>query len=102
MKSAYQEQIVRVLYMLERPLEADKEKGIDRPIYYISRLAMEETITLIYNLSSMLSVIEEKSIEAFNNPDTRDINLYRAQKLAEIFQIFEYNGSTIERSGKDE
>lgn len=44
-----------------------------------------------------LSRIEEIAREAFNQPDTADIDLYRAQKLAEIFQIFEYNGSTIPR-----
>lgn len=49
-----------------------------------------------------LDEIENIAREAFSDPDTRDINLYRAQALAKIYQIFEYNGSTIERSGKDE
>lgn len=42
-----------------------------------------------------LQEIERIARLAFNNPDTQDINLYRAQALAKIFQIFEYNGATI-------
>jgi hypothetical protein len=49
-----------------------------------------------------LDRIEKMVRDAFNSPETRDENLYRAQALAKIYQIFEYNGSTIERSGKDE
>lgn len=49
-----------------------------------------------------LNEIEKIARDAFDNPDTLSINLYRAQALAKIYQIFEYNGSTIERSGKDE
>lgn len=44
-----------------------------------------------------LNRIETLAREAFADPETLDINLYRAQKLAEIYQIFEYNGSTIPR-----
>ena len=46
-----------------------------------------------------LRKIEEITREAFNNPDTLDINLYRAQALANIFHIFEY-GEALE--GKSE
>lgn len=38
-----------------------------------------------------LSKIESIAREAFSDPDTQDINLYRAQALARIFQIFEYD-----------
>ena len=44
-----------------------------------------------------LLAIEKIAREAFNDPDTQDINLYRAQKLADIFAIFEYDGATIEK-----
>ena len=44
-----------------------------------------------------LQEIERISREAFSNPETQDINLYRAQKLADIFAIFEYNGATIKK-----
>lgn len=44
---------------------------------------------------SKLKEIEKIAREAFSNPDTQDINLYRAQALAKIFQIFEYKGATI-------
>ena len=42
-----------------------------------------------------LQAIEKITREAFNNPDTRDINLYRAQALANILAVFEYDGATI-------
>lgn len=40
---------------------------------------------------SLLSEIETIARDAFNDPETLDINLYRAQALARIFQLFEYN-----------
>lgn len=49
-----------------------------------------------------LNKIEQIARGAFNNPDTQDINLYRAQKLADIFAIFEYNGATIQPSRSSE
>lgn len=42
-----------------------------------------------------LKAIEKITREAFNNPETRDINLYRAQALANILAVFEYDGATI-------
>lgn len=48
-----------------------------------------------------LQEIERIAREAFSNPDTLDINLYRAQALAKIFQIFEYNGATIGEAKED-
>lgn len=94
------EKLDRVLAMLNRPLEMD-EKG-KLPFYYIGRQALEETASTIKELGFWLKQIENIAREAFSDPDTRDINLYRAQALAKIYQIFEYNGSAIERSGKDE
>ena len=47
----------------------------------------------------MLTEIEKITREAFNNPDTQDINLYRAQALANILAIFEYDGATIKEEG---
>ena len=48
-----------------------------------------------------LQEIERIARESFSNPDTLDINLYRAQALAKIFQIFEYNGATIGEAKED-
>lgn len=94
------EKLDRVLAMLNRPLEMD-EKG-KLPFYYIGRQALEETSGTIKELGFLLKEIEKIARDAFDNPDTLSINLYRAQALAKIYQIFEYNGSAIERSGKDE
>ena len=44
-----------------------------------------------------LQEIERIAREAFSDPETQDINLYRAQALAKIFQIFEYDGATIKK-----
>lgn len=44
-----------------------------------------------------LQEIERIAREAFNDPETQDINLYRAQALANIYAIFEYDGATIKR-----
>ncbi len=38
-----------------------------------------------------LDKIEQIAREAFSDPETQDLNLYRAQALARIFQIFEYD-----------
>lgn len=44
-----------------------------------------------------LKTIEDIARDAFNDPETLDINYYRAQALANIYAIFEYNGTTIKR-----
>lgn len=44
-----------------------------------------------------LEQIERIARDAFSDPDTQDINLYRAQALAKIFQIFEYDGATLKK-----
>ena len=33
--------------------------------------------------------------QAFGDPETEDINLYRAQALANIYAIFQYDGKTL-------
>ena len=50
--------------------------------------------TLLSEATEKLDKIEKITREAFNNPDTRDINLYRAQALANILAIFEYDKAT--------
>lgn len=45
--------------------------------------------------NTYLRAIENITRKAFDNPETQDINLYRAQALANILAIFEYNGETI-------
>lgn len=42
-----------------------------------------------------LKTIEDITREAFNNPNTLNIELYRSQALANIFAIFQYNGATL-------
>lgn len=49
---------------------------------------------------SLLSEIETIARDAFNNPETLDINLYRAQALARIFQLFEYNNEEAADNGE--
>lgn len=49
---------------------------------------------------SLLSEIEKIARDAFNDPDTLDINLYRAQALARIFQLFEYNNEEAADNGE--
>lgn len=44
-----------------------------------------------------LEQIERIARDAFSDPETQDINLYRAQALAKIFQIFEYDGATLKK-----
>lgn len=49
---------------------------------------------------SLLSEIETIARDAFNDPETLDINLYRAQALARIFQLFEYNNEEAADNGE--
>lgn len=49
---------------------------------------------------SLLSEIETIARDAFNDPETLDINLYRAQALARIFQLFEYNNEEEADNGE--
>ena len=67
-----------------------------------STISADEAIKRIEDIVSSKSrrrllVIEKIAREAFNDPDTQDINLYRAQKLADIFALFEYDGATINK-----
>ena len=54
-----------------------------------------ETFDLAIKALRNIDKIEEITREAFNNPETQDINLYRAQALANILAVFEYDGATI-------
>lgn len=58
-------------------------------------LNKDERLSVSKRANQILEKIEEIAREAFNSPVTGDINLYRAQKLADIFAIFEYDGATI-------
>ena len=44
-----------------------------------------------------LEQIEKIARDAFDNPETLSIPLYRAQALARIYQIFEYDGATLKK-----
>lgn len=89
------ERINRVLAMLYGPLRMDEKAQL--PFYYIGRQALEETVNAIVDLRSWLDNIERIARDAFSDPETQDINLYRAQALAKIFQIFEYDGATLKK-----
>lgn len=56
---------------------------------------MSNLFSLLQEANKKLNAIERIARDAFNNPATQDINLYRAQALANILAIFEYNGATI-------
>lgn len=43
--------------------------------------------------SEKLAKIEQICKEAFSDPETQDINLYRAQALANIYHLFLYDMS---------
>lgn len=58
---------------------------------------IESIINSINEDTIKLQEIERITRAAFNNPETQDINLYRAQALANILAVFEYNGATIKR-----
>ena len=49
---------------------------------------------------SLLSEIETIARDAFNDPETLDINLYRAKALARIFHLFEYNNEEAADNGE--
>lgn len=65
----------------------------DLECYHSDRI--EELEEEIKEARGRLRAIEDITRKAFDNPETQDINLYRAQTLANIFAIFEYNGETI-------
>lgn len=45
-----------------------------------------------------LKTIGEICEQAFSDPETEDINLYRAQALANIYAIFQYDGKTLKEA----
>jgi hypothetical protein len=63
---------------------------------------LREILELLVELKASrikLQEIEKITREAFNNPETQDIDLYRAQALANILAVFEYDGATIKEEG---
>ena len=72
------------------------------PLIHEGRMSTEEYInvktalTLAVKSVRWLDEIEKKVRKAFADPDTEDITLHRAQVLADILAIFEYDGATIE------
>ena len=56
-----------------------------------------EILTELKEARIYLKTIEDIARDAFSDPETLDINYYRAQALANIYAIFEYNGTTIKR-----
>ena len=49
-----------------------------------------DDIEKIVKYLEALSKIKNITVDAFNNPETQDINLYRAQALANIKAVFVY------------
>ena len=56
---------------------------------------MSNLFTLLSEAEAKLAKIEEIARDAFNDPDTLDINLYRAQALAKIYQMFIYDTKEV-------
>lgn len=57
---------------------------------------LRDSLTLAVKSLRWLDEIEKKVRKAFADPETEDITLHRAQVLADILAIFEYDGATIE------
>lgn len=72
------------------------------PFIHDGRMSTEEYInvktalTLAVKSVRWLDEIEKKVRKAFADPETEDITLHRAQVLADILAIFEYDGAMIE------
>lgn len=66
----------------------------------IARSNSKDILAITYKITfkktayylGLLTKIEEIAREAFRDPETQNITLYRAQKLADILAIFEYGG----------
>ena len=78
------------------------------PLIYEGRMSTEEYInvktalTLAVKSARWLDEIEKKVRKAFADPDTENITLHRAQVLADILAIFEYNGATIWKEAQED
>ena len=78
------------------------------PFIHEGRMSTEEYIniktalTLAVKSVRWLDEIEKKVRKAFADPDTENITLHRAQVLADILSIFEYNGATIEKEAQED
>ena len=55
----------------------------------------KEDIKEIIKYLTWLRKIGEIAEEAFNNPETANIGIYREQALANIYAIFLYDGKTL-------
>lgn len=78
------------------------------PLIHEGRMSTEEYInvktalTLAVKSVRWLDEIEKKVRKAFADPDTENITLHRAQVLADILAIFEYNGATIGKEAQED
>ena len=78
------------------------------PLIHEGRMTTEEYInvktalTLAVKSVRWLDEIEKKVRKAFADPETENITLYRAQVLADILAIFEYNGATIGKEAQED
>lgn len=66
----------------------------------LARASSKNILAITYKKTAyyleLLTKIEEIAREAFRDPETQNITLYRAQKLADILAIFEYGGAPKE------
>ena len=65
-------------------------------------IEMQTALTLSVKSVRWLDEIEKKVRKAFADPETEDITLHRAQVLADILAIFEYNGATIGKEAQED
>ena len=49
-----------------------------------------------------LEIIEKITRDAFNNPETCDLDLYRAQALAKILAVFDQGYGLTDKEGENE
>ena len=80
----------------------DELNAIVNDLEIITTLFVNEPVTitaedarLIIEFLTWLKEIERISEDAFKDPTTDNIDLYRAQALAKIYAIFLYKGKTI-------
>lgn len=78
--------------IIER-LESIKSKG---GLVFSQRYAIDKANKAIRKLKA----IEDITRAAFSDPSTNNIDLHRAQALANILAVFEYDGATIKEDVK--
>lgn len=79
--------------IIERLESANNRKG---GLVFSERYAIEKAIKEIRKLKA----IEKITRAAFADPSTNNIDLHRAQALANILAVFEYDGATIKEESK--